>query len=88
MDEGEQKVRMDYAKMQIWAVICCTYAPGEDEPLFSEADYVLMSESPASKYVDKLSAAATKLMNASPEEIAKNFDVIQNDSSSSGSLKQ
>ncbi len=88
MEEGEQRVKVDYAKMQIWSVICCTYVPGDDTPLYTEADYEVMSSSPASSYVDKLSAIATKLMNASPEEVAKNFDVIPSDSSSSESQKQ
>lgn len=63
---------IDYGKMQVLSVIYCTFVPGTDERVFSEEDYDALINQPAGGFVDDISTVAMDLMNAKPEEEAKN----------------
>jgi len=63
---------MDYASLQAYSVIYCTYVPGTDEKVFSEDDYETIKNCPAGSWVDQLNAPIMNLMNVQPEEDAKN----------------
>jgi len=64
--------RVDYAQLQIWAVIECTYVPGTDDNVFESSDFEALSQLPAGTFLDDLSSAAMKLLNVKPKEDAKN----------------
>lgn len=77
LDKGEVSAEdvlatIDYGKMQVLAVIYCCFVPGTDEQIFSEEDYEALINQPAGGFVDDLSNVAMNLMNAKPEEDAKN----------------
>lgn len=63
---------LNYGKMQVLSVIYCTYVPGTDELVFDESDYDALINQPAGGFVDDISTVAMNLMNAKPEEDAKN----------------
>ena len=83
INADDQQISVDYAKMQVWSVICCTYVPGEDGPIFTAGDYENLAAMPAGGFVDKFASLATRLMNADVEEISKNLEEIQSVSASS-----
>lgn len=63
---------MDYASLQAYAVIYCTFVPGTNEKVFSDEDYETLLNSPSGTWVDELSRPIMELMNVQPEEDAKN----------------
>lgn len=63
---------IDYGKMQVLSVIYCTFVPGTNENIFDESDYKALINQPAGGFVDDISTVAMDLMNAKPEEDAKN----------------
>lgn len=65
-----QKVNM--SEMKTWAAIYCTYVPGTDERVFDEVDFDALMKQPAGSWADDLGTEAMQLMNAKPEEDAKN----------------
>lgn len=75
--------KMDLAKLQVMATVCCTYVPGEDTPVFEEADIEALMELPAGSFVDEFAQVALRFMNVDAEEAAKNSTTIASASSSS-----
>jgi len=63
---------IDYGKMQVLAVIYCTFVPDTEERIFTESDYEALINQPAGGFVDDISTVAMDLMNTKPEEDAKN----------------
>ena len=63
---------IDYGKMQVLSAIYCTFVPGTDERIFEKEDYDALINQPAGGFVDDISTIAMDLMNAKPEEDAKN----------------
>lgn len=63
---------LDYGKMQVWAVIMCSYVPDTDERVFDESDFDSLYNRPSGGFIDRLSTIAMNLMNVEPEEDAKN----------------
>jgi len=72
--------KMDFAKLQAVAVICCTYVPGTNEQVFEEADLDALMELPAGSFVDEFSQVALRLMNVEAEVAAKNSVETKNGS--------
>ena len=82
-DEDEMASKIDYSEMQVWAVIYCTFVPGTNERVFTEADADLLRNQPAGSFVDEFAAEAMDLMNVAPEEAAKNSEKTEDKSESS-----
>ncbi len=82
-DEQGKVADMDMAVLQVWAAICCTYVPGEDKPLFEEADVENLMGQPSGGFVDLFGNTALKLMNVEAEKDGKNSVETPNGSSSS-----
>lgn len=70
--------KVDVAKLQVWATICCTYVPGEEAPVFTEKDVDDLMKLPSGSFVDEFSSVALKLMNVEAAEAAKNSDLTAN----------
>lgn len=63
----------DLAKLQITAVIMCTFVPGTDERVFEDADFDQLANDPAGGLSDALAEPAIKFLNASMDkDAAKN----------------
>ncbi len=74
-DNPEEAIgKIDYAAMQAWSVIFCTFVPGTDERLFDDTDFNSIIDSPSGGYVEKLGRAAMELLNEAPIEDAKNSE--------------
>jgi hypothetical protein len=70
--------KMDLAKMQIWATICCVYTE-DGEAVFSDEDYDSLENQPCGGFVDEFSPVVLRLMNVEAEEKAKNSTPIRTD---------
>lgn len=81
-NKNELAEKIDFAALQAWTLIYCTYVPGTDEHVFNEADFDVIVDSPAGGYVDALGEAAMEMIGAQPEIDAKNSESPeeQNDS--------
>lgn len=82
-DKGQLAAEMDMAALQVWATICCTYATGEEKPLFEEGDVESLMGQPSGGFVDLFGNTALKLMNVEAENDGKNSAMTQSASSSS-----
>jgi len=71
-DDFDDFGKVEFDKMQIYAVIYCTYVPDTDERVFDESDIPALKDQPTDSFVDDFAAAAMSLMNAKPQEDAKN----------------
>lgn len=71
-DDIDDFGKVEFDKMQIFAVIYCTYIPDTDERVFDESDIPALKDQPTDSFVDEFAAEAMKLMNAKPQEDAKN----------------
>ena len=71
-DDIDDLGKVEFDKMQIYAVIYCTFIPGTDELVFDESDIPSLREQPTGSFVDEFAAVAMKLMNVKPEADAKN----------------
>ncbi len=68
-----KKTQADAGKMQVCAVIACTFAPGTDERVFEDADVETLLDDPAGGIVDAVGEHALKFLNASADkDAAKN----------------
>ncbi len=83
--ESEESVSFNVGAMQIWMVIYCTYIPGTNELVFTEEDYANLNEHPTGTFLDKFVGVATRLVNMTPVEDAKNSVEALSDNSSSES---
>lgn len=63
--------KIDLAKMQIWATICCVYTE-DGEAVFSQEDYASLENQPCGGFIDEFAPVVMKLMNVEAEEKAKN----------------
>lgn len=70
--------KMDLAKLQIYATICCTYTV-DDELIFTQEDYVSLENQPCGGFVDTFAPIALRLMNTEAEEKAKNSEKTTKD---------
>lgn len=71
--------KIDLAKMQVWATICCTYTM-ENESVFTFEDYDSLENQPCGGFVDEFAPIALKLMNVEAEDKAKNSEKTRKDS--------
>lgn len=60
---GKVSVNFDLGRMQIAAVIACTYFPGSDVKVFNDLDLPVLESALAGGGVDKLVAAAMRMLN-------------------------
>lgn len=70
--------KIDLAKMQVWATICCTYTM-ENESVFTQEDYQSLEQQPCGGFVDEFAPIALRLMNVEAEEKAKNSATTMKD---------
>lgn len=69
----EKKKETDPGRMQVAAVIACTFDPESGERVFEEADFEALLEDPAGGVVDALAAPALEFLNTSNDKAgAKN----------------
>lgn len=66
-----KNVELNFAEMQVWSTIYCTYTP-EGERVFDEHDAPMLRDTPAGGFVDSIAKVALDLMNGEAEEVSKN----------------
>lgn len=71
-DDFDDFGKVEFDKMQIYAVIYCTYIPDTDERVFDESDIPALKDQPTDSFVDEFATVAMRLMNARAEADAKN----------------
>lgn len=81
----DQEGTFDVFDALVWMVILYTFVPGTNERVFDEEDYDTIVAHPTGGYMETFSLTAAEFMNMDPEDIAKNSDATENDSSSSSS---
>lgn len=59
------KGEIDPTALMVWITIHCVYDPETGEPVFDEADYEAMTESPPNGFVDVLGAKALEVAGLS-----------------------
>lgn len=69
-----QPVRVDSARLQVAAVVQCTFVPGGDERLFELSDFEALLNEPAGGLVDALAEPALKFLNTSDDKDAAKKD--------------
>lgn len=67
-------VNFDLGRMQIGAVIACTYFPGTDVKVFNDIDAPILESALAGGGIDLLIAAAMRMLNVKASVIAKNSE--------------
>lgn len=66
------EANIDFAKLQVYAIIHLTVVPGTDEKVFTEADIPTLMSRPANGPFDELAEAAIKVVNVRKEDDVKN----------------
>jgi hypothetical protein len=79
--------KIDLAKMQIWATICCVYTE-DGENVFTNEDYASLEAQPCGGFIDEFAPVVMRLMNVEAAEKAKNSEKIRKGNGSSLSQKQ
>jgi hypothetical protein len=76
---GSERVRVqfDFGKMQIGAVIACTYFPGTDVKVFNDIDAPALERALAGGGIDKLVDAAMAMVNVKQVDVEKNSETTQ-----------
>lgn len=83
--KNKVQVTFDLGKMQIVAVIACTYFPDTDVKVFSEIDFETLTSQLAGGGIDKLVSAAMDLLNVKQVDAEKKSESTQSASSSTTS---
>lgn len=79
------QVNFDLGKMQIIAVIACTYFPETDTKVFNDLDFETLTSQLAGGGIDKLVTAAMDLLNVKQVDVEKKSEPTLSDSSSTTS---
>lgn len=66
------EVDINFAKLQVTAVICLTYVPGTNDKVFTAADEAALMQTPAGGLFDQLAEVAVKLVNVKDDRDPKN----------------
>lgn len=67
--------------LQVRAVIECTFVPGTNDRVYSEADAPVLFSTPTGSYVDTLAEVALELLNVDPGEAKKKSSATERSSS-------
>jgi hypothetical protein len=81
---GGDMSRADFGKMQVSAVIACTYYKGTSQRVFQDTDYDELMNQPSGGVFDLLANAAINLLNVK-EDAAKKSETTPSVSSSTSS---
>jgi hypothetical protein len=70
--KGKVNLQFDLGRMQIAAVVACTFFPGTDSKVFNDLDLPALEGALAGGGIDKLVTASMEMLNVKQELIEKN----------------
>jgi hypothetical protein len=70
--QGGDATRIDLAKLQVEAVMLCSYVPGTAERVFDDVDRDALLALPPGGFLDAISAVAMRFLNIDEDDIKKN----------------
>lgn len=71
---GGDVSKLDHARMQVAAVIACSFVPGTDEKVFDETDRAALLELPAGGWLAQLAQAAIAYLSPDEGAASKNSE--------------
>lgn len=70
--QGGDATRIDLAKLQVEAVLLCSFVPGTAERVFDDVDRDALLALPPGGFLDTISAVAMRFLNLDEDDIKKN----------------
>ncbi len=64
--------RLDIARLQVEAVMVCSFVPGTNDRVFDDIDRDALMQLPPGGWIDALSAPAMRFLNLDEDDIKKN----------------